>query len=542
MIGRWLAFLLLGSGAANAFRTSIERRDLGGLYTPALARQYLKRDGTSGDTDIGNIANSQYVANITVGGGNFVVILDTGSSDLWVTGTVPNSTDTGTHTQISYAVGEAAGNIHTAEVTFSDFTVPEQAFIYVTDSSTFGSITAVGINGLAGLGPSTSSVVFTDLGTKGDALLENIFQLNKTSSNFVTFLLTRASDPAETIRGEFTISEVISGYENITNQPKLDVQVLSNKTAGGQHWTALLDKMIGPDGKQMSHSSIVKDTPSGHLATVFDSGFTLPQVPRKVSDSIYGRVQGAEYDSKNGWWVVPCSQELNISFVLGGQMYPVHPLDTVSSDYGGKFSNGSTGCVGTFQPITSAFSIGGEFDVILGEAFLRNTYTLLDMGDFVDETTNARGTPFVQLQSITDMAQAHQDFVKVRLNGVDTTSDASHKLLDKGKSSPVPDSERVQHLEGFAYRNRAAIAAGTIGAALLIVLAMFLCWCRRRRAARRARGGSQSGLMPLGSTASLPYNNDQSHNYNAVHANSTSSLQMTKMHQSGYQDPYYQHP
>ena len=49
--------------------------------------------------------------------------------------------------------------------------------VYVTNSSTFGSITALGISGLAGLGPSSSSVVFTDLGTKGDALLENIFQV-----------------------------------------------------------------------------------------------------------------------------------------------------------------------------------------------------------------------------------------------------------------------------------------------------------------------------------------------------------------------------
>lgn len=80
-----------------------------------------------------------------------------------------------------------------------------------------------------------------------------------------------------------------------------------------------MDKIIGPDGKQIKKKSIVDDTPKGELVSVLDSGFTLPQVPRSVSDAIYGRVQGAEYDSKNGWWLVPCSQELNISFVLGGQ-------------------------------------------------------------------------------------------------------------------------------------------------------------------------------------------------------------------------------
>lgn len=67
----------------------------------------------------------------------------------------------------------------------------------------------------------------------------------------------------------------------------------------------------------------------------------------------------------------------------------------------------------------------------------------------MEETSAARGSPYIQLQSITDMADAHKDFVTVRLGGVDTTGDASHKLLTDGKSSPVPDSERVQHIEGF---------------------------------------------------------------------------------------------
>lgn len=74
MSGRWITLLLLlGSGGANAFRTNIERRTMN--YTPSLARRFAARDGTSGDTDIGNVQNSQYVANITVGGGDFTVIL-----------------------------------------------------------------------------------------------------------------------------------------------------------------------------------------------------------------------------------------------------------------------------------------------------------------------------------------------------------------------------------------------------------------------------------------------------------------------------------
>lgn len=80
---------------------------------------------------------------------------------------------------------------------------------------------------------------------------------------------------------------------------------------------------------------------------------------------------------------------------------------------------------------------------------VRNTYSLLDWGDFVDETSAARGDPYVQLLSVTKPDDAHKDFVQLRLNGIDTSGDAAHKLLDHGKSSPVPTSEKIQHVEGF---------------------------------------------------------------------------------------------
>lgn len=75
MTGRWLALLLLGSGIAHAYHTTIERRQV--PYTPSLARRFQERDGTSGDENIGNVQNSQYVANMTIGGQGYVVILGT---------------------------------------------------------------------------------------------------------------------------------------------------------------------------------------------------------------------------------------------------------------------------------------------------------------------------------------------------------------------------------------------------------------------------------------------------------------------------------
>ena len=68
-------------------------------------------------------------------------------------------------------------------------------------------------------------------------------------------------------------------------------------------------------------------------------------------------------------YTIPCDVEINISFKFGGKTFPIHPLDTSSSDFHLTDSSGNTVCVGTFQPITSAFSLLGEYDLILGMGF-----------------------------------------------------------------------------------------------------------------------------------------------------------------------------
>ena len=226
-----------------------------------------------------------------------------------------------------------------------------------------------------GLGPNTGSLVRKKIdgdNFEGDAVLDRIFQLNSTSQNYITFILDRKNDPGSSnITGQFTVSSLIAGYENITNQPQLSIVTVPGLTDRDQHWQMYtdVDGIIGPDGEPIEHDSIVSKAPDGKLVAVVDSGFTLPQVPRQVADAIYGRVQGAEWNEDNAVWTIPCGQLLNVSFKFGGMEIPIHPLDTSSSDFHLTDSSGNTVCVGTFQPITSAFSLLGEYDLILGMGF-----------------------------------------------------------------------------------------------------------------------------------------------------------------------------
>ncbi|THH07701.1 hypothetical protein EW145_g3204 [Phellinidium pouzarii] len=512
-----------------------------GLTSSSTSSSYLERRDP---VAIKNVANSIYVSDITLGGRTIPVMLDTGSSDLWVTGQVSNSQDSGKSVTLEYAVGEAAGDILYANLTFGNHSVSNQAFLLVTNTSSFSTnITSQGYSGLIGLGPNSGSSIRNKLNsddTNRDAVLDRIFQQNQTSRNYITFMLGRANDPGSTVTGQLTISETVPGYENITNQPKLDVVTVPGLTDRDQHWQMYtdVDGIIGPDGQPIVYESIVPKAPKGQLVAIIDSGFTLPQVPRSVSDAIYGRVQGAQWNTDNELWTIPCGQMLNISVKFGGINFPVHPLDTSSSDFGLRDSSGNPICVGTFQPITSAFSLLGEYDLILGMAFLRNIYTLIDLGKFVDGSANDNGDAFIQLLSMTNTAAAHADFVNVRLGGVDTAGQSQYYLLpaSEGQSSPESAKEKKQHLEEKVLSRWPYIFLGSFVLFCGIVgLIVWRCCCRRRCAERKkakalAKKRRMNGLQmnplkggdayyqldePTSSIHSLPYSEGHPPSYHS---------------------------
>lgn len=68
-----------------------------------------------------------------------------------------------------------------------------------------------------------------------------------------------------------------------------------------------------------------------------------------MSDAIYGRVNGAVYDTNLQIWTVPCGQYLNISVNFGGIAYPVHPLDTADDNFDYSYPNGTTACIGAVR-------------------------------------------------------------------------------------------------------------------------------------------------------------------------------------------------
>ncbi|KAI9508863.1 acid protease [Russula earlei] len=446
------------------------RLDLRGL---SIYPQHHKRSHISG---LDNAQDLQYFTNISLGGEPFLVSIDTGSSDLWVAGIVPNSNDTGVSASIQYAIGGVSGSVMTASLNFLDFNVSDQAYIQVQSSSAYPER-----QGLLGLGPNVGSNIHVALKNQptGDTVLDRIFRQDPSTPNALTILLSRSDDPGKTYPGQITVSDIVPGLESILAQPKLPVKAVPSTQSGDQHWQALLDPngIIGPDGQRIAMSTKVAGAPiPSQLTVVFDTGFSFSQVPKYVADAIYSRISGAQFQNLTTTgpiWTLPCNAEVNTTLIFGNISLPIHPLDTSFNLQG---PTGNQFCVGGFQPITTGAA--PDYDMILGMTFLRNVYLLVNYGDFVDGTAT-KAPPYVQLLSVTDPAAAHVDFVNTRLGGVDTTG--FQVLINSSPSSSDSD------YNGSDQQTRLIVIGGVASGCLLILLIAIVAYITLRRRHRRRR-------------------------------------------------------
>ncbi|KAJ8481247.1 hypothetical protein ONZ45_g15374 [Pleurotus djamor] len=262
-----------------------------------------RRGNVSGSSPLVNHGDVSYYTNITLGGAEFTCLIDTGSTDLWVAGTVPNARDLGKTSGVNYAVGSVRGPIKTAALDFAGYTVPDQAFLEIVPGEEPEG------TGLIGLGPNSGSNIFKALNSSaGHAVLDRIFTQNTSTPNYLTVLLGRSEDPTDMFPGDLTIGSILEGYENITSQPKLKVTDVPIWEVGDQHFQLLLDKdgIIGPNGQAVKVKTAVDETKDKRQVTaVIDTGFSLSQVPkyvffewriycRLVADAFYSGFAGAE--------------------------------------------------------------------------------------------------------------------------------------------------------------------------------------------------------------------------------------------------------
>ncbi|KAI0776052.1 acid protease [Trametes elegans] len=521
-----LALLLSGSlsHAAKVSFTQHKRPSTGPTKRSGKAsfkRPVLAATSSSDDSDrplalgcsgIGAGLNTQhssfhdllYIANVTIGGTEYPLQLDTGSSDLWVKGAsspLPNSDQTSLTLNITYGIGSTFGHISYTSVEFAGINVSKQAFIDASEVT--NPIVSYGVDGIVGLGftkLSSIDVALTGAGkSDGKSLLYNLFADNPKEPNFVAFALQRTTEKGGDVEGSFSIGEYDEDYKDVANSPKIPTFPVSDP----MRWTVLLDAFLVGE-QAVSLSSDVQGAPSGKAVVMLDSGTSYTYAPKAVCDAMYSGISGASYSAELGQWIVPCSAEVDVALQFGASVYPIHPIDVTPISL-----SDSSLCVGSFVP--QSISIGsGQFDWLIGDNVMRSLYTVYDFGDF--DSSGKMGNPFMQILALVDPNEASREFHAARggsasgnitYNAQNVSADAS----GSSGTSVVLSDELASTLDKLQGYFPAMLAIMALNAVVLLVLAgtaiVYLCRRRTRTRARRNPGRASASPLPLQRTSSF---------------------------------------
>ncbi|TFY55243.1 hypothetical protein EVJ58_g8368 [Rhodofomes roseus] len=507
MYQRLLSFSFLASTVlSSAFAIHIPlRRGFVSSRDDSPHKVTVTKSSTSNDlSGFVNYGDFRYIGNITIAGQSYEVILDTGSPDLWVVtdSALPGAVNTSVSVKLNYGTDAADGSsihgdIFTAEVEFAGFTIAQQAYIDVQNSTVSDGLVAPGISGLIGLSPLTetspvaSQLKEANYNASGYNTLQNIFFNDPSIQPQFTILMSRNDGLNETSGGAFTIGDPVPELASIQDTPILPVG--SDSPLIAQHWTVHMDAII-INGQWYNTSS----SGAANLSAILDTGTPTALVDPRFVDIMYG-ANAEQIDTD--YSVVDCNAQVNVSLVFGENEFPINPIDAIQPVALAK--NGSLICKGAIGRLAGSFPDGS---LLLGDTFLRNAYTLYNLN--IGNSSQAEIGPYVQMLSTTDAEAAAQEFAQANqerlsafaaaLSENSTSSSGSDDDDDLsvagGVSSPSASSSSSDDYSALM-RNSYIIIGLMAGALfLLIVIAAMLV--------RRARASPQRTYRPVGAEKS----------------------------------------
>ncbi|THH23146.1 hypothetical protein EUX98_g8032 [Antrodiella citrinella] len=301
--------------------------------------------------------DTEWTGPVSIGsnGQQFVIDFDTGSSDLWVPNANGCSGCAGKRTysssasrtskkksgtfSIGYADGSSvSGPIFSDDVTIAGVKSASQTFSAVTTlSSIFNSDPIDGILGLAF--PSISEL-------RANPFAQNSYAQGGIPNPVFAFKLASAGS-----------SLFLGG----TDTSLYTGSVEYHSVVGNGFWQA------------SGAEALVNGEPvvSG-FATIIDSGTTIMYGPPADVEQFYAAIPGSEvYDSDNGLYSFPCDAVPNVAFSWGGKNWAI----TAENFVLGQADEES--CVGAL----AGQDLGlGNNVWLLGDSFMKNTYTVFDFG------------------------------------------------------------------------------------------------------------------------------------------------------------------
>ncbi|KAF9651450.1 aspartic peptidase A1 [Thelephora ganbajun] len=313
---------------------------------------------------------------------SFNVVLDTGSSDLWVTdkacttcaqGTPSFNTAASTTFQrgqdatgqpvrvtITYGSGSVAGDLVRDTVVMGGFQVQRQPWLLVDQTSaSLLDGTDAGIMGLA---------FSTIANTGATPFWQNLAQGGQLSTPEMGFWFTRFSNDRNAQQEEFGGIFTLGGQNQTLYKGNVEFLPLVTNVGRQTYWLLTISG-ITVNGKSVT-------LPSGNIAAI-DTGTTLIGGPSAAVQAVYAQIPGSQPLSGNlaGFYGFPCETTVQINMAFGGKSWPINPQDMNL----GRVSTGSAICAGGIFDLNAGSNIGeggGNPNWVVGATFLKNVYSV----------------------------------------------------------------------------------------------------------------------------------------------------------------------
>ncbi|EPQ53925.1 acid protease [Gloeophyllum trabeum ATCC 11539] len=301
------------------------------------------------------------------------VILDTGSSDLWIAsssctigctdpegGVIPtfnshlSSTfkNTGNSFNVHYGSGAASGVTVQDVVQMAGFQVKNQAFGLCDQVQGILSPPLSGLMGLAWSGlASQLTTPFWQTLASANAWSEPVMSFQLTRFNNATNV--ESLEPGGQFTMGFLNQSLYTGmidYQNVPSDRLL-------------YWTIPMTSLT-VQGKMISPSP-------GEQYAAIDTGTTLIGGPPDAVSQIYANIPGSEPGTGGytGYYLYPCSTKVNVTISFGGPAWPISSADFQHA----ALQDGSGKCIGAFFQIPTGTGVPSW---IIGDSFLKNVYSV----------------------------------------------------------------------------------------------------------------------------------------------------------------------
>jgi len=351
-----------------------------GFSVPTTRRRGRKRASSADISIVNQDADASYFGSVSIGtpGQTLNVILDTGSSDLWVVDTTCQTCLRGTpvfdptksssfaqslgnqQTTIQYGSGSVAGQIAQESVSMGGFTVPKQVFL-AADQTSDGLLDGT-VSGIMGLAFSAIA------STQSTPFWQALVQGNQLTAPEMSFWLTRvrgttASTQQDQNGGVFTLGGMNSSL--FTG----DVEFLNMPVSTPSFWLLSMSA-ITVQGKSVPVTS-------GQTAlSAIDTGTTLIGGPTTDVQAIWAAVPGSQaVPGMDGFFSFPCTASVVITLSFGGKSWPINSDDMNL----GPISRGSSQCLGGIFDLglgSNIVSGSGNPSWVVGDTFLKNVYSV----------------------------------------------------------------------------------------------------------------------------------------------------------------------